>query len=165
MAEEKEKIKKESDRTEISWRAAEYDHFEKGGGWYLSVGGVALILFIVALWQKNFFFGIFILLAAIMVISLANKKPSVLDFKLTGEGCHLGKEFYSYDRLENFSLRNRPNRLDEIIFRKKSTFNPYIRVLIDNQTAEKVRVFLVQKLPEVEDQSSLLDVLIDFLGF
>ena len=24
---------------EISWRASEYEHFEKGGGWYLMVGG------------------------------------------------------------------------------------------------------------------------------
>ena len=124
MPEEKERIKKENDGTEISWRAAEYDHFEKGGGWYLSVGGIALILFIIALWQKNFFFGIFILLAGIMAISLGNKKPNVLDFKLTGEGCHFGKEFYSYDNLENFSLRSRLNRLDEIIFKKKSAFNP-----------------------------------------
>lgn len=165
MAEIREKVKKENDEIEISWRAAEYDHSEKGGGWYLSVGGVAFILLLVALWQRNFFFGIFILLAGIMAIGLGNRKPNVLDFKLTGEGCHLGKEFYSYDNLENFSLRSRLNRLDEIVFKKKSTFNPYIRVLIDNHTAEKVRIFLVQKLPEVEDQSSLLDVLIDFLGF
>ncbi len=165
MAETKEKDKKEGDITEISWRAAEYDHFEKGAGWYMSVGGIAIVLLIIALWQKNFFFGMFILIAGIMAISLANKKPNVLDFKLTGEGCHLGKEFYSYDSLENFSLRSRLNRLDEIIFRKRSTFNPYIRVLVDNRTAEKARIFLVQKLPEVEDQSSLLDVLIDFLGF
>jgi len=165
MAEAKEKIKKENIVTEVSWRAAEYGHFEKGGMWYLSVGGAALVLFIIAIWQKNFFFGIFIVLAAIMVIALGNKKPDVLDFKLTGEGCHIGKEFYSYDRIENFSLRSRLNRLDEIIFRKKSTFNPFIRVLVDSQTAEKARVFLVQKLTEVEDQTSLLDVLIDFLGF
>ena len=71
---------------EISWRAAEYEHFEKGGGWYLMVGGAALILLLIALWQKNFFFGIFILIAGILVIVLANRKPGVLDFKLTEKG-------------------------------------------------------------------------------
>jgi hypothetical protein len=155
-----------TEEKEISWRAAEYDHYEKGGGWYLLVGGAALILFIIAMWQKNFFFGIFILLAGIMVISLANKKPNVLDFKLTEKGCEVGRGvFYEYGQLENFSLRNRQGRLDELILRKKATFNPFMRIPIDGQTAEKAKVFLAEKLPEVEDQSTLLDVLIDFLGF
>jgi len=162
----KEKEKKKNEGTEITWRAAEYEHVEKGGGWYLIVGGTALILLIIALWQKNFFFGIFILLAGIMVITLGNRRPTVLDFKLTDGGCELGRGvFYKYDQMENFSLRNRPNRLDEMIFRKKTTFNPFVRIPVDSRTAEKARIFLAQKLPEVQYEGSLLDILIDFLGF
>lgn len=161
-----EKNKKKNEEAEISWRAAEYEHFEKSGVWYLIVGGVALILLVIALWQKNFFFGIFILLAGIMVITLGNRRPNVLDFKLTGEGCELGRGiFYKYDQMENFSLRSRPHRLDEIIFKKKAVFNPYVKIPVDSRTAEKARIFLVQKLPEVQYEGSLLDILIDFLGF
>jgi len=54
---------KENKETEVSWRAAEYEHEEKSGGWYIIVGLVTLILIALAIWQKNFFFGIFILLA------------------------------------------------------------------------------------------------------
>lgn len=151
---------------EISWRAAEYEHFEKGGGWYLMVGGAALILLLIALWQKNFFFGIFILIAGILVIVLANRKPGVLDFKLTEKGCEIGRGiFYEYGQLDNFSLHNRPGRLDEMVIKKKTTFNPFVKIPIDSQTAEKARIFLVQKLPEVEYKDSFLDVLTDFLGF
>ncbi len=166
MTEEKEKIKKENGGAEITWRAAEYDHFEKSSGWYLTVGGVALILLIIALLQGNFFFGIFIVLAGIMVVALGNRRPEILDFKLTEKGCYLGREqFFDYDQLENFCLRDRPGRLDEIIFKKKTVFNPYVRILLDGQTAEKARVFLVQKLPEVEHKGSFPEILIDFLGF
>ncbi|MGC9602938.1 MAG: hypothetical protein ABSF47_00490 [Minisyncoccia bacterium] len=163
---EKEKEKKKNEETEITWRAAEYEHLEKGGSWYLIVGGTALVLLVIALWQKNFFFGIFILLAGIMVITFGNRRPDVLDFKLTREGCELGRGiFYKYDQMENFSLRSRPNRLDEIIFRKKTTFNPFVRIPVDSRTAERAKIFLVQKLPEIQYDGSLLDILIDFLGF
>lgn len=162
---------KENDKnteTEISWRAAEYDHFEKSPGWYAAVGGTALILFIIALWQKNFFFGIFVLLAGIMVIFLSNRKPSVLEYKFTEKGFEIGHGhgiFYEYDKLDNFSLRSRPGRLDELILKRKITVNPFVRVPIDDRTAEKVRLFLVQKLPEVEHHDSMMDVLTDLLGF
>lgn len=172
MAENKEKVKKEENETDveqdrsISWRAAEYEHFEKGGGWYLMVGFATLLLLIIALWQKNFFFGIFILLAGIMVVILGNRRPDVLDFKLTKDGCEVGRGvFYAYGSLENFSLRSRVGRLDELILKKKTAFNPYVKISLDNQTAEKVRIFLIQKLPEVEHKGSLLDIFIDFLGF
>lgn len=151
---------------EIGWRAAEFEHFEKGNGWYFIVGGAAIILLLIALWQKNFFFGIFILIAGILVIVLANRKPGVLDFKLTEKGFEAGRGvFYEYGQLDSFSLRNRPGRLDEMVIKKKTAFNPFVKIPIDSQTAEKVRIFLVQKLPEVEYKDSFLDILTDFLGF
>ncbi|MGC9611130.1 MAG: hypothetical protein ABSE68_02840 [Minisyncoccia bacterium] len=153
-------------KNEISWRAPEFEHFKKSPGWYLIVGGAALVLFIIAIWQKNFFFGIFILLAGIMVVSSGNRKPAILDFKLTEKGCEAGRGvFYEYGKLENFSLRNRPGRLDELIIKKKTSFNPFLRIPIDSRTAEKARIFLVQKLDEVEHKDSFLELLIDFLGF
>ena len=161
----KEKNEKKNE-TEITWRAAEYDHFEKSGSWYLIVGGVSLVLLIISLWQGNFFFAIFILLAAIMVVTFGNRRPAVLEFGLNQEGCNMGRgNFFKYDQLESFSLRSRPGRLDEIIFKKKTSFNPYARIPVDSQTAEKIKIFLVQKLPEEEYKDSLLDILVDFLGF
>ena len=162
----KKKKTEDKEENEIGWRAAEYDHIEKGGGWYATVGAAVLILLAIALWQKNFFFGIFILLAGIIVITLGNRRPDVLDFKLTGEGCEAGRGvFHKYEDLKNFCLKSRPNRLDELVFRKKTAFNPFVRIPVDSRTAEKARIFLVQKLPEVAYEGSLMDALIDFLGF
>lgn len=101
-----------------------------------------------------------------MVVVSGNRKPTVLDFKLTEKGCEVGRGvFFEYEKLENFSLRNRPGRLDELVIKKKTSFNPLVRIPIDSQTAEKARIFLVQKLAEVEHKDSFLDILIDFLGF
>ena len=40
----KKKKTEDKEENEIGWRAAEYDHIEKGGGWYATVGAAVLIL-------------------------------------------------------------------------------------------------------------------------
>jgi len=152
-------------KNEISWRAAEYDHVEKGLYWYLAVGGVSLLLLAFALWQKNFFFGIFIVIAGIMLIALGNRRPDVLDFKLTEKGFDDGRgSFYEYEQLDHFSVRNRLGRLDELMLKKKSAFNPFLRIPIDSKTAGEARIFLAQKLTEVEYEPTILDALVDLFG-
>ncbi len=151
---------------EISWRAAEYDYYEKDLNWYLLIGAFALLLIVVALWQKDFFFAIFILLSSAMVIVLGRRRPEVLDFRLTEAGCHLGEKlFYPYDALENFSVAERPGRLDEMVLKRKTSFNPYVRVLLDSQMAAKARGFLKEKLPEVEREETFMDIFTHLLGF
>ncbi len=151
---------------EISWRAAEHDYYEKDLNWYLLVIAFSLLLVVIALWQKDFFFAVFIVLAAAMVIMLGRRKPEVMECRLTKDGCHLGeRQFYPYDALENFSITERPNRLDEMVLKRKTSFNPYLRVLLDGQTAAQAREFLEGKLPEVEHEESFMDIFTRFLGF
>ena len=151
---------------ELSWRAAEYDFYEKDLNWYLLVGVFSLLLVIIALWQRDFFFAIFILLASAMVIISGGRRPRVMEFRLTADGCHLGENvFYPYDALENFSLEERPGRLDAMVLKKRTSFNPYLRILLDSQTAAKAREFLEGKLPEVEREETFIDIFTHFLGF
>lgn len=167
------KTKKKTGETEIprepaelSWRAAEYDFYEKGLNWYLLIGAFSLLLVVVAIWQNDFFFAIFILIAAAMVLVLGGRRPGIIELRLTKEGCHLGEKFfYPYDSLENFSIEERPGRLNAMVLKKKSAFNPYVRALLDTQTAEKAREFLKEKLPEVTREDSFVDIFTHFLGF
>ncbi len=159
MAEEKKK-------TGISWRAAEYDFVPKGTIWHGWVGVGVLVLVGIALWQQNFFFAIFILIAGAMVVVLGNKRPEVLDFAVDENGCHIGTAIlYPFDQLEDFSIYSRQHRLDEFIVRRKSALNRVIHIPVDSETAQKVRMFLEDKLPEVEHEPSLLESIADILGF
>lgn len=154
----------ERDRS-ISWRAAEYEHTEKDAGWYFSIGAVSLILVVAALWQKNFFFAVFIAIAAAMVIFLGRRRPEVLNFKITAEGAHIGKTFLPFENLDSFAMRNRPGHLDEIVLKKKTTVNPFIRLPIDSKLAGDAHHFLGTRLPEVEYKESLVDTFSEWFGF
>ena len=119
-----------------------------------------------AFWQKNFFFAIFIILAGAMLLFFSRRRPQILDFKLDGEGIAIGDNiFYDYDRFEGFLIRSRPQRLDEVILKKKTAINPYIKVPIDSKLAPKARDILGENLPEVEYQESLIDILSEWFGF
>jgi hypothetical protein len=149
----------------IAWRAAEYEFVEKGERWYFVVGGVALALFALALWQKNFFFAVFIALATVAVFVYSRRRPRVMDFVIDEHGVHVGAIDYSYDSIEAFAFHARPGRLDHLVLQRTTPMNPFIHIPIDSQLAEKARVVLEQKLPEFEFQAVFVESLADWLGF
>ena len=167
VREESSVTKKETTKhhKEITWSAAEYEHTTKDRSWHWMIGGAALFLIILALWQKNFFFAVFVALAAVMVGVLGNRKPQIIEFRATEEGIGFGKQFLRYENLESFAVRNRPGHLDEIILRKKTAVNPFVHIPIDEKLRERVQLLLVGKVEEVAHEESLVDTFSDWLGF
>jgi len=162
------KTKKEDKKKEqgISWRAAEYQYIEKDIGWYFTVSFVALLLIVLSLWGGNFFFAIFMVIAAVTVIFFARRRPQIFDFKISNEGVAIGENiFYDYDALHGFVIRERPGRLNEIVLQKKANLNPYLKIPVDSKLAEEVKIFLGNKLPEIEYQESLVETVSEWLGF
>ena len=149
---------------EIIWKAAEYEHQEKKLGWFVLIGAVALTLVVVALLGRNFFFAIFMVLATIMLFASGKRHPPILEFRVNDEGVWIGKMFFEYNRFEEFSLRDRPGRLDEIVLKKKTVVNPHLHIPIDSALAVEVKRMLKEKLPEVEHRESLVDVFAEWFG-
>jgi len=150
---------------EISWSAAEHGYYEKDLRWYLAVGGVGAVLFILALWQSNYFFAVFVAFAAGVLIHFGKRRPKVLDFRITKEGVGIGERFLEFDRLESFAVRERPGALHELIVKQRVYMNPYVRIPIDGMTAKRAQEFLAERLPEEEYQQSFIDLFADWLGF
>jgi len=150
---------------EITWRAAEYEYVEKTVLWYIGVGAAAFVLALIGLWQRNFFFVVFIAVAATVIIALGRKRPQVVEFRVSGEGVTVGKQFLPYERLQNFSLRERPGRLDELVLMKKTMVVPFLKISVDGKVGAQVHDVLKEKLPEVEHQESLVDLVAEWLGF
>lgn len=150
---------------EISWRAAEYDHSVKGFLWYFWLIAIAVFLAVFAFWQRNFFFGVFIILAGAMIALFSRRRPQILEFRVSEKGVFIGdKVSFDFDHLESFFIRDRPGHLDEIVLKKKTTVNPYVKIPIDSQLAEKVREVLLEKIPETEHEDSIIDIISDRLG-
>ena len=160
------KKNKEEAVQELTWRAAEYQFMEKSVGWYWFVIIAAIVLIFLAVLGRNFFFGVFVVLATAMVIFFGRKRPQVLDFKLSDKGVAIGENvFYDYDRLEGFMILEKPGRLDEIVLKKKAAINPFLKLPIDAKSGKDAEIILQGHLPPIQYEESLLDVVSDWFGF
>lgn len=159
-------IPKKKTEKSITWRAAEYEYSGKSVVWYVIVGTATALLTLSALWQHNFFFAVFILIAGAMLIVLGRKHPRVMDFTVNDKGVSIGKlQFYEYDDLEGFAIRNRPNRLDELVIKRKTSFSPFVKIPIDSKLAPQAKAILTSHIKEIEYNESLIDTLADLFGF
>ncbi len=164
--EKKEFASEETKKIEpLSWRAAEYERVQKPASWYTLIGGGAIVVAIIAFWSGNLFFGIFILCAAGLLMFLSGRHPQILEFEISDAGVEIkDKMKLPFESLRDFSIRSRQYSLDELILRKKTNINPYVRIPIDSALAEKARVLLRGKISEVEYEESIIDLLSDRFG-
>lgn len=153
------------ERKEHLWRAAEHEHREKESGWYLTIGFVALIFFVLALIQKNFLFAIFILMATGLLFSFARRRPVIYEFKVDKNGVWIDKKIYPYEKLIAFSVRDRVNQLHELVIHQRGTAKPHIHIPIDVITLRSVRPYLAEYLPEIEHEETAGSIFADFIGF
>ncbi len=152
-------------KSEVSWRAAEYEHTHHDSWWFLKIGIAGLIFLAFAIWQKNFFFGVFIVIASAVILTHNKREPNVIDFRVSEKGVRIANQLYEYNEFQHFSVRKRPGKLDEIVFKRKIMFNPFLHIPADSRTIWDAREIIKRKIQEVEHDSSLLDVLLDLIGF
>lgn len=158
--------KKTSRQKEISWRAAEYEYFHKDVLWYFVVAIIGLALVVVALWQKNFLFAIFVIVATVLLVALGKKKPRVVEFKINDDGVGIGKSvFYNYENIEGFDVKSYPEHLDELVLKRKSPIHPFVRIPIDSKHLKKAKEILSEHLEEKKYEDSIIDNLSDTFGF
>lgn len=156
----------EKKKNEVSWRAAEFRYFEKSRSWYMWIIGAAALIFLIAVWQNNFFFAVFIAIAAALLVFMGKKKPRIIDFKINEDGVYIGSDaFYDYDSLKWFAIRTRPGSLDEIVIRRDATVNPIVKIQADSKVTPEAREILKEKLEEVEYKESVIDALSEYFRF
>jgi hypothetical protein len=150
---------------EIVWKAPEFEHNEKNPIWFLTVLAAALLLLIIALWQASYFFAIFIILATGLVLFHGRQLPQIRECRVSERGIRVGSRQFVYADFENFSIFDRPGRIDELILRRKILFNPQIHVPVDARFVPSVREMLQKRLPETPYEESVLDAFVDWFGF
>jgi hypothetical protein len=150
----------------IIWRAAEYEYHQKTKGWYYSVIAITLIITILSLIQKNFFFFLFVVIAGLMIVTLGKRKPKIVDFYVGKDEIRIeGDIIYNYKNIEWFSILENKDSLNEIVLKTDSHINPIIKLRADSKTTEKVKSVLDEKLEEKDYEPSMSDLISEILHF
>jgi hypothetical protein len=120
------------------------------------------IFLAIAIWQKNFLFAIFILIAEILILIWSNEKPKILKFKLNDEGLYIGEnKFHNIKEMDAFSSTKSvfPDFWDFKIHFKKY-FSLELKLLIPEEFYEEIKSFLLQKnIKEKEYEESFFDII------
>jgi len=152
----------------ISWSAPEYEKLPKPRYWYAINVFIVLILLIFALWSKNFFFALFIVLVEMVLIISGRRGPQNFHFLLNEKGLKIDNQFFGYEKFEGYLLREGlggVRKYDELILKKKNVINPYLKILFDRNLKEELKSILAVKLPEIQYEDSLIDIFFEWLRF
>lgn len=141
----------------IEWSAPEYAYYSKNGGWFLTTGFIALMLFFWAIWTKNFLFVILIGLGYFLLVAFALKRPEEVYVSLKPKGIHVNTKLYKFDDLNSFWIFYNPPEIKELSLHSKKKMTPYITIPFNNQNPVEIRNFLINYIPEKKQDESLID--------
>ena len=152
---------------EFEWEAPEFRYYEKDTRWFWTSVFVAALLVVAALWQKNFLFAIFVVIAEFVVLRHSNELPRMVRFKVNKQGIEIGgAKIYPHESLESFSVyENENDALGEIVLRAKSKFTPVIKLHIYADEVKNAKETLQNFLPETEFEDSVIDAIAKLARF
>ncbi len=145
---------------DIKWSSPEYHYYPKDVGWYWLAIIVSAILVIFALWQKNFLFAVFMIVAALLALNWGRRAPRTFEFTLSEKGLDIGgRHRYAFEELAGFAIIPNPENteLAELILRTKNRLNSWVRIIIATERSEAIKGLLAKFLPEIEYTESLTE--------
>ena len=152
-------------KSPLHWKALEFIYVEKTPDWYWALWIIAISLAIVAFLFKDPILLILIILAAFALSIFAAKRPDMLDCEINHFGIKMQKTLYPFSSIESFWVEELPKREPKIILKSKRWFSPYIVIPLGEIDPETVREHLRPELDEKEHHESVLQYLMDYLGF
>jgi len=163
----REKIHDKVKNMEVRWKSPEFEYRAKDISWYWISIVVAALVLGVAIWQRNFLFGFFVVLAEILVIVWANNKPKEFEFRVADSGVEIvGQKQYPYAEIEAFDIEtDSPGEWADLRFRLRRKFRPPLHVLVPKNRGEEVKSALSSRLPQEELPASFFENLERFFGF
>ena len=146
----------EQNNTEISWVVPEFEKHERSKNWYIGAVTISLFLLIFAIFTSNFLFAIIIITAALITIIHDGKDADPVNIILDEDGIIVGRKFYDYDVLKNFSVLFKPKEdLKNIYFEFKNPTKQRLSIpLFDNHPLQ-IRDFLLKYLSEDLERTNM----------
>lgn len=133
----------------ISWKIPEYDKHKRGKKWYIISASIGLMFVIFSFFSGNFLFAAIIIIGAFIIITHDGQEPVKIDFAITDQGLKVGRNFYDYDVMKNFSIVYKPREnVKNLYFEFKNVVRPRLSIPIENINSLQIRENLLKYLSE-----------------
>lgn len=148
----------------ISWKAPEYKHKEKSVDFLWTIGLVALVVAIIAVWKGNYVFAIFVFISACSLIFFSIRAPDDMNFEIETNGLTLGKDKYEWKKIKGFHIKKEKGEATLLIEINKYML-PVYTIPLPIDISEKVRENLQKVTENIELEESKSMKFMEKLGF
>lgn len=146
---EKQNSSNELGKIITSWNIPEYDKHDRERNWYIIAAVVGLIFLIYSFFSGNFLFAAIIIIGAFVIIMHDGQEPVQINFSITDEGLIVGRNFYDYDVIKDFSIVYKPREnVKNLYFEFKNVVRPRLSIPLDKMNPLPIREDLLKYLPE-----------------
>ncbi len=155
----------------LTWSALEYEEKDRSNDWFWALGIIVFTASAAAIIYENYFFAALIIISGALLGFLATKKPELVYYELNQKGFLVHNNLYPYERIKAFWVQREAfdgkEYLKPLLFVKSERiFMPIILSPIDNEMAEDLRDFLLDKnVPEEEMKETFSERIMEALGF
>ena len=133
----------------ISWQVPEYDQHQRNLGWFILAGLFGIIFIIYSLVSANYLFAFIIIIFSLILILTHGQEPIEVIFSLTDEGVKVGKKFFDYDEIKDFSIVYKPKQgIKNLYFEFKNVIRPRLSIPLLDHNPLSIRKDLLKYLPE-----------------
>ena len=148
----------------IEWRALEHEDRERGPYWFLGPGVAALAFVIFGIFAHSYFFIAFVVLAYIVLLMYTRRPPREIDFRVAGDGVHIGAKHYPFAELKSFWIFDAHDH-KELSIETGHLLTPYLRIPLGDMDPDRVGHMISRYLPEEEHKEFISDQIARGLGF
>jgi hypothetical protein len=141
---------------DLAWEIPEYNKHQRSRSWYIIAGLVVLFFILASTITPNFFFDApnylfvgLVVLGAFVMLMIDKSEPQQIIFAIGDEGVTLGRKFYDYDEIHNFSIVYKPRTgVKRLYLEFKSAVRQRLSIPLLDQNPLVVRDALLRFLPE-----------------
>jgi len=151
---------------QIQWEAPEYEYREKTVSWYWLSIIIAAIVIAFSVWEKNFLFGLFVVVAEVLFIVWGNRVPRTLRFTLTENDIEVeGGKARPLKNFESVGIDPSGNGWVELVFIFRAKLKTPFKILFPENRLTELRDHLKTVLKEVPYEPTLIDSIEKLLRF
>jgi hypothetical protein len=142
--------------TLLSWKAPEYQYYERSRLWYMLMGIVSVSLIVYGILANSLSFSIVIVLL-VGVFTLTHKeKPKIVDIVITDTGLCFDHRFYPYEDLKIFWIIFDPPHVKTLNFRTSRISTRELGIQLGDQNPAEIRALLSTQMPEWKNRTETL---------
>ena len=145
------------------WKAPEFETFERDKKWstYVLLSLIAIVAY--AVYMNSPIMAITFIMIGVVGYLYISKEARELDFAITHEGIIAGRDIYLYENIRSFWIFYEPDGKKVISLHMRSSFIPFLHMPIHEEDPSKLRSMLVEYIPEIKQEPSIVDSLERFL--